>query len=400
MTARDALAQAAATHLALGHSLLPVNAEKRPHSAALIATGHARTDPHPTTGAPRVTGTWKPLQQTRPTRDMTDTWLRHGTGLALITGQISGIIVIDVDVGGGTALFDRWGLTARAHVRSPSGGLHWYLRHPGWPVQTLQSQTVQALDAIKGIDIRADGGYVVIPPTTFRGRTYEQLRPPHELDDAALLPPDIQALLGLDAPRSPRPPRPSAPPAPSAVPPRPPGRGAPRALPDIILERALDRVHGGAHRNDTSLWLAAQLRDNGLSAADAHAVMLRYVAGVPATNLKGEADPFTAQEMEGTLRSAYAAPARSAWQKRPPPTPAARLEQVWPHLNDQERAALAEAACGVRSDARADLITTLRRIAPNVTRAAEAQDAKTAAAGLVRPGLNALLRLLTRHERR
>lgn len=91
----------------------------------------------------------------------------HPSGLlAIRTGVASGLVVIDVDPAhGGTASLTRLtadGLTPPTRfVRTGSGGLHLYYRHPGARTAILNS----AGRVGPGIDVRGDGGYVVAPPS-------------------------------------------------------------------------------------------------------------------------------------------------------------------------------------------------------------------------------------------
>ncbi|MEV7229700.1 bifunctional DNA primase/polymerase [Polymorphospora sp. NPDC051019] len=98
--------------------------------------------------------------------------------LALRTGAASGTVVVDVDPahGGATTLAGliRDGLCPRtARVLTGSGGLHLYYRHPGHHVQCSQGKPGQGLGP--GIDVKADGGYVVLPPSIHprTGRPYQ-----------------------------------------------------------------------------------------------------------------------------------------------------------------------------------------------------------------------------------
>ncbi|MFG1785832.1 bifunctional DNA primase/polymerase [Rhodococcus oryzae] len=94
--------------------------------------------------------------------------------LAIRTGAPSGLVVVDVDTGhGGMAslrdLIARGLTPTTRYVRTGSGGLHLYYRHPGRPVPCDQSTRLGP-----GIDVRADGGYVVAPPSRhpLTGRPY------------------------------------------------------------------------------------------------------------------------------------------------------------------------------------------------------------------------------------
>ncbi len=80
------------------------------------------------------------------------------------TGEAWGVIAIDVDVKNG-AQGGAW-LDANSHrmpqtrtIRTGSGGLHIYLLWPGRPVKNSASKIAP------GIDVRGDGGYVIVPPS-------------------------------------------------------------------------------------------------------------------------------------------------------------------------------------------------------------------------------------------
>ena len=86
--------------------------------------------------------------------------------VAIRTGVVSGLVVIDVDPphGGGDSLAT---LTARhgplpwtMAVRTGSGGTHLYLAHPGGQVRNTAGTRLGT-----GIDVRGDGGYVIAPPS-------------------------------------------------------------------------------------------------------------------------------------------------------------------------------------------------------------------------------------------
>ena len=85
--------------------------------------------------------------------------------VAIATGKVSGKIVIDVDPRhrGDESLVDlvaRHGpLPETAEVLTGDGGRHIYAAHPGGHVPCSQSEVAP------GIDVKGDGGYVVMPPS-------------------------------------------------------------------------------------------------------------------------------------------------------------------------------------------------------------------------------------------
>ncbi|MEO3926936.1 bifunctional DNA primase/polymerase [Micromonosporaceae bacterium B7E4] len=101
-----------------------------------------------------------------------------GGQLALRTGAASGVVVVDVDPRHRgddtmTALIGAGLLPPTAHVVTGSGGRHLYYRHPGRPVRCSQGKPGVGLGP--GIDVKADGGYVVLPPSVHprSGRPYQ-----------------------------------------------------------------------------------------------------------------------------------------------------------------------------------------------------------------------------------
>jgi hypothetical protein len=93
--------------------------------------------------------------------------------LAVRTGAKSGLVGIDVDPAHGGDSSLSYLMTERLvprtlHVHTGSGGLHLYYRHPGRPLPS------RPMPNRAGIDIKADGGYLVLPPSIHHrtGRPY------------------------------------------------------------------------------------------------------------------------------------------------------------------------------------------------------------------------------------
>lgn len=92
--------------------------------------------------------------------------------LAVRTGAESGIVVLDVDGNEGYASLRELqrkydDLPTTLSVVTPRGGNHFYFQHPGPAVKN----TVGVPGP--GLDIRGDGGYVLVPPSKVEGRHYE-----------------------------------------------------------------------------------------------------------------------------------------------------------------------------------------------------------------------------------
>jgi hypothetical protein len=105
-------------------------------------------------------------------------WTEHpSANVAAATGLISGIWVLDLDkhendgIASLRALEEKHGeLPPTLTARTPSGGLHLFFRHPG-PGHKIKNSVSKIAP---GIDIRGDGGMVLLPPSVGKnGKAYE-----------------------------------------------------------------------------------------------------------------------------------------------------------------------------------------------------------------------------------
>lgn len=110
----------------------------------------------PVSGKKPLISSWVEFQNRKPTQEEIATWFSelNPTGIAIVTGKISGIVVVDVDLGGSTE-----NLPETLSATSGTGGRHFYYKHPGFPVKSSAGQV-----GFK-IDIRGDGGFIVAPPS-------------------------------------------------------------------------------------------------------------------------------------------------------------------------------------------------------------------------------------------
>ncbi|MBB6016932.1 bifunctional DNA primase/polymerase [Deinococcus radiopugnans] len=302
------LLNAALAYLARDWSILPVQANgaraKQPHPI-LVATGHTRTVKQ------RKAPSWAALQRTRPTVSDVETWFGEpaGKGIAVITGALSGVVVLDLDGEAGELLRKRMGWNP--HVRTGSGGYHLYLRHPGSPVRTVSAKVAGVLgQEWPGLDIRGDGGYAILPPSHNAAGTYEQLRSFDDLENMEILPSELRQLLNAqEASPSTRPPVGAKQPVQSDELPV-----TQSASPERLVTRALAQTSTG--RNKAGFWLATQLRDNGYTLSEALPHMHTFADRVPATNAKNQIEPYTRKEAEQSLHSAFTVSKRYAWRKK------------------------------------------------------------------------------------
>jgi putative DNA primase/helicase len=129
-------------------------------------------------------------------------------------------------------------LPAVARVRTPSGGLHLWFGHPG-------GEWGNERGGLKNIDIRADHGYVIVPPSTLRdGRGYAWQGAPFDPTTAPKPPARLLELIRSHRDGASRP-APTASPPPAR--PRPADRGEPATVRYSL--RALDRISGDIARS-------------------------------------------------------------------------------------------------------------------------------------------------------
>lgn len=118
---------------------------------------------------------------TRDRAQVESWWAQYpSANIGIATGEINGLLVIDVDVKHDQGKYGDESLKALESelgelpetwvAITGSGGLHYYFRYPeGHDIRNSASQLAQ------DIDIRAQGGYVVAPPSVHpdTGRLYE-----------------------------------------------------------------------------------------------------------------------------------------------------------------------------------------------------------------------------------
>lgn len=172
---------AAAMYAARGWSFIPLNSPK-------TGSGNdASVGKRPLTGLK-----WEEYQTRRPTGREFNDWFASRGGhageppynIAIITGKISKLVVIDIDVKkGGEAWLKESALDSAVKVRTGGGGLHLYFHYDGEELGNSASKLAP------GVDVRAEGGYVVAPPSMhISGGKYKWI------SDDNLLPLDVTPL--------------------------------------------------------------------------------------------------------------------------------------------------------------------------------------------------------------
>lgn len=117
---------------------------------------------------------WRDAQQHAASAETIDSWFTRwpDANVGIVTGRVSGLVVVDVDAqhGGPASVAGveaaRGPLPRTVEAQTGGGGRHLYYAHPGTPVANRV--------AIRpGIDLRGDGGCVVAPPSIHpNGRRY------------------------------------------------------------------------------------------------------------------------------------------------------------------------------------------------------------------------------------
>ena len=104
--------------------------------------------------------TWKDYQDRAPTREEVESWFTRwpNAGVALLTGSGSNLVAIDIDgPEGETALKQLIG-DVETLTNVTAKGRHVLFSHPG-------SHIDNAVKLLPGIDVRGDGGYIIVSPS-------------------------------------------------------------------------------------------------------------------------------------------------------------------------------------------------------------------------------------------
>jgi len=133
---------------------------------------------------------WTEYQQRRATAEELTSWFKRwpNANVGIVTGAVSGVVVLDVDDRHGGALslaeldLELGPMPRTVEAATGGGGRHLYFRHPALRVANRVALR-------PGIDLRGDGGCVVTPPSTHpSGRPYAWVlgRSPDEIEIAPL----------------------------------------------------------------------------------------------------------------------------------------------------------------------------------------------------------------------
>jgi hypothetical protein len=123
--------------------------------------------------------------------------------LGMPTGKTTGLVVMDIDPrhGGDYALeglVDQYGpLPDTLTAITGGGGTHYYFRYPGHPIRSSTGKVAP------GIDIKGDGGYVILPPSGHASGNAYYWDGDFDRDAVAELPMWLLELITLEKPNAP-----------------------------------------------------------------------------------------------------------------------------------------------------------------------------------------------------
>ena len=250
---------------------------------------------------PRIA--WKGGQKKRATEAEIRSWWAKwpDANPGGLTGEISGIIVLDVDEPRGVDTLREHKLAVPLTVRAETGGGGWHhvFNWPGFECRNFAGKIGHTI--LPNVDFRGDGGLVVLPPSNHKsGRNYAWIK--------SASPEDIQPvdapswLLDLIKKQSSDGSKKSQ----IGQPNKATSAGAANAHDDAkryVIKYGFEA--GNGNRNSKGYDLASQLRDLGLSIEEAEPYMLEYADMVPQNG-----EPYTEDEALASLKSAYQNPPR------------------------------------------------------------------------------------------
>jgi len=119
---------------------------------------------------------WKKYQTRFPTDKEIAAWERAKYNIAIVTGKLSNLLVIDTDNAKATAEFEELlgDLFEAPIVKTPRGGRHYYFR-----LDSRFPSNKTLLGESKKIDIRSEGGYVLAPKSRTKDGAYTWTKNSH-----------------------------------------------------------------------------------------------------------------------------------------------------------------------------------------------------------------------------
>lgn len=118
---------------------------------------------------------WLQYTKTRAPKATVESWFNNlaGAGVGVVTGRISNMVVLDVEHDCPIPIEDLIKkYPTQMIAKSGGGGYHLFYQYP-----TNQSRVSNRVRIFDGADLRADGGFIVLPPTMHQsGNRYEWIK--------------------------------------------------------------------------------------------------------------------------------------------------------------------------------------------------------------------------------
>jgi hypothetical protein len=212
---------------------------------------------------------WEEYQHRLPTEPEITSWFKDGkSNIGIITGKVSGILVLDVDGEEGQKFIQQVDLPLTSCVKTGLGGNHFYFRYIP-ENRELRNFTRR----FPGIDLRAEGGYVVAPPS-LHPVTNEEYIWEVGLDETPLVYPPQWLLDGCETPEI---------------------KGTAKVDPLMVLEGVPEGM-----RDETLFKYACRLQRQGLKQREAEVLVLQAAQSCD--------PPFPEDEAKAKVRQAFRYP--------------------------------------------------------------------------------------------
>jgi len=202
--------------------------------------------------------TWAEYQERQPSKEEVNQWFDENpdANIAIVTGAVSGIVTFDLDSEHAVEYAEKQGGFPDTVKVKTGKGYHLYMQHPEFEIRNSVNKRLD-------IDIRADGGYVVAPPSIHgSGERYdwEEGYSIHEIEPASCSPWMIDYLKNVaEKANTPKPARQMAP-KPSNTVDRASKQGSEGDYTDILNNGAVEGM-----RNHTATKLTGHLLAKGIS---------------------------------------------------------------------------------------------------------------------------------------
>ena len=106
-------------------------------------------------GGKKPLGEWKPYMTEAADRETVVRWAEAETNVGIVTGRVSGVVVLDFDDPAAEAEARRKGLPETVTAKT-ARGRHYFFRYPNCPIRKPR-------DFPSGLDVQGDNKFIVAP---------------------------------------------------------------------------------------------------------------------------------------------------------------------------------------------------------------------------------------------